>query len=381
MIAGTGRTTMSKPLITKSSRVLIPHDDLIRASWDRALGSGLNPDSVIVNESAPDVDTKSELAEAARKVIDTTAALLDDTNTWISFADPQGVVTYEWAASGGFRKELDRLNVVRGAIINESVVGTSGVALALASEQTVMVSGGEHFNSRWRDLVCAASPVMHPLTAEVLGAVNITCMASDENKHLRIALRTLVNGFQQVLSQGLRSQQRRLLDAHIRTKEVTKSPVITLDSGMIIEDKELEGLRLTHAEIREFVGNLRPDARNAIMPNGRKVNIIRHKSDGLETIFSIVFDPIEIQTFSMNLLASAVPNLVGQPELKLLDRVERDAILATLRMSKGNKSIAAQTLGVSRGTLYERIRKYGLVEFLRPEDQENIYLMPKNKNF
>jgi transcriptional regulator of acetoin/glycerol metabolism len=354
---------LSNSVVSQSPRVLIPHDDLIRDSWDRALRNGLRPDSVDVIEHNTDFDTKSELAEAARKVIDTTAALLDDTNTWISFADPHGVVTYEWAASGLFRQELDRANVVRGALINESVVGPSGVSLALAAQQTVRVTGDEHFNTRWRNLVCAASPILHPMTSQVLGAVNITCMAVDENRHLRIALRTLVTGFQQVLSLGMRSGQRRLLDSHIRTKEVTRSPVITFDSSMVIEDKEVEGLRLTHGEIRRFVESLRPECRTSQLPSGQKVTLIRHKLDGLETITSLVFDPLAVAQLVAQEGISA-DGSGGARELKLLETVERDAILTTLRASAGNKSTAAQILGVSRGTLYERIRKYGLVEFL-----------------
>ncbi|MDY7557589.1 helix-turn-helix domain-containing protein [Cryobacterium sp. 10C3] len=184
----------------------------------------------------------------------------------------------------------------------------------------------------------------------------------EENKHLRIALKTVVNGFQQILASGMRSQQRRLLDAHLKTKHITKCPVITVDSNTIIFEKDLEGQNYTHGVIRAFIQDLRPDTRQGRMPNGRRVTVVRHNGDG-EEFYSLVFDPIEIYAPS----ASVPPVLGALPnkylDLKLLERMERETILSTLISLHGNKSLAAEMLGISRGTLYERIRRYGLAEF------------------
>ncbi|MBI4617709.1 MAG: sigma-54-dependent Fis family transcriptional regulator [Planctomycetes bacterium] len=43
-----------------------------------------------------------------------------------------------------------------------------------------------------------------------------------------------------------------------------------------------------------------------------------------------------------------------------VERVERHAILEALRQGGGNRSRAAQSLGISRGSLYNKMRKYGL---------------------
>ncbi|MHC1711138.1 MAG: sigma-54-dependent transcriptional regulator [Solidesulfovibrio sp.] len=44
---------------------------------------------------------------------------------------------------------------------------------------------------------------------------------------------------------------------------------------------------------------------------------------------------------------------------KQLDDLEREAILATLRESGGNKSEAARVLGITRATLHKKLKKYG----------------------
>jgi transcriptional regulator of acetoin/glycerol metabolism len=341
----------------------IPREDLIRQSWDRALVLGLHPEGIGAS-ALSEIDVEmGELAQAATKVINATASTLDGTNTWISFADAQGAITYQWSANDSFRKEMDRVNVVQGAVIDERAVGPSGIAIALASSQPVTVSGDEHFNPYWRKLVCAASPVVHPLTNQVVGAVNITCLAIEENKHLRIALRTVVNGFQQILASGMRSQQRQLLDAHLKSKHITKCPIITVDSNTMIIEKDLESQNFTHSTIREFTQNLRPDTKHGRLPNGRRVTVVRHQGAAGEEFYSLVFDPSEIYPVLSN----------GQPgddslskaylDLKLLERAERDTILSTLISLHGNKSLSAEVLGISRGTLYERIRRYNLVEF------------------
>jgi len=41
-----------------------------------------------------------------------------------------------------------------------------------------------------------------------------------------------------------------------------------------------------------------------------------------------------------------------------LAEIERQSILAALRRAKGNKSRAAAALGLSRGALYTRLRRF-----------------------
>lgn len=345
-------------------RSSVPHADLIQQSWDRAFEFGLDPDSVQIVEVGDTEGDSSELARAAMKVINATASTLDDTNTWISFANTSGAITYQWAANSTFRKELDRVNVVHGAVISEKVVGPSGVSIALASGQPVIVTGAEHFNTNWRELVCAASPVIHPLTDQVVGAINITCRAVEENKHLKIALKTVVNGFQQILASGMRSQQRRLLDAHLSTKRLMKRPVVTFDANTMIIEKDLEGQNITHREVQAFIENHRHGSNKVRLPNDRFVTIVRHEGVDSEKLYSLVFDSAEGQPGYLLGDLTDFGQHHSEPGMKLLERVERDAILATLINLKGNKSLAAETLGISRGTLYERIKQYRLNDYM-----------------
>lgn len=330
-------------------------DHLIRDSWNRARLLGLDPEALKIERIDPLID--EHVSRSARRVIDATATSLDDTNTWISLANLDGAITYQWAATEVFRKQLDRLNVGEGAVINEELVGPSGIAIALKSSSQVVVKGNEHYHTRWRNLVCAASPVIHPLTQEVLAAVNVTCLAVEQNKHLRIALKTVTGGIQQLLALGLRSQQRQLIDAHAQTKNASRAPVITLNEETLIIERDLEFLELSPREIRRSVDELNPSARETRLPTGHLVRVVRHELGPSSTGVSLVLDRAAFQRSLRWRTISETADIRLSP----LEHAERKTISSVLIAANGNKKTAADILGISRGTLYDRLHRYGLV--------------------
>jgi transcriptional regulator with PAS, ATPase and Fis domain len=61
-----------------------------------------------------------------------------------------------------------------------------------------------------------------------------------------------------------------------------------------------------------------------------------------------------------DLPATSSPNTPLQPLGDIVQDAERRALIAALAASKGNKSMAAQMLGVSRTTFYEKLERHGL---------------------
>ncbi len=59
--------------------------------------------------------------------------------------------------------------------------------------------------------------------------------------------------------------------------------------------------------------------------------------------------------------ASVHHEIVIPPEGKALAMVEREAVLATLEITGGNRSAAARILGISRPTLARKLREYGVM--------------------
>jgi len=58
--------------------------------------------------------------------------------------------------------------------------------------------------------------------------------------------------------------------------------------------------------------------------------------------------------------ASASPNADSDTSFTLLEGVERNAIVQTLKETGGNKLETAKRLGIGRQTLYNKIKAYGI---------------------
>lgn len=250
----------------------------IAASWTRSTEAPTHADQLDARE---EFDPDDPLARTARRVLHGFEDALSGTTTWVSVTDSRGVVTYEWSSTLELRSLLSQMAVSAGVVLDERTVGTNGVGLALATRSPSIVRGSEHFNSRWHSLACAATPVLHPLTQELIGVVNITCLLSEQNQHLKITLELMVAGIREAFAAGLRSA-----GAH------PAGPVFT------------------------------PGA--AAVAAGRRG--------------------------------------AGSGPLGPIEQAEYEVIRSVLRDVEGNKSEAAARLRISRGTLYERLRRYGITD-------------------
>jgi DNA-binding NtrC family response regulator len=63
---------------------------------------------------------------------------------------------------------------------------------------------------------------------------------------------------------------------------------------------------------------------------------------------------------SGNELPEDVRSRAPRRRLSHMERLELDAIMASLRQTSGNKSAAADLLGISRATLYRKVRRFGV---------------------
>ncbi|MBM4053504.1 MAG: response regulator [Planctomycetes bacterium] len=86
---------------------------------------------------------------------------------------------------------------------------------------------------------------------------------------------------------------------------------------------------------------------------------IRELSHTLEYAFAICNDPI----ITLNYIPSELKNIRSaeiSPQGKIRKENDRDTVVQILEKTGGNKSKAAQLLGINRRTLYNKMKKYGL---------------------
>lgn len=307
------------------------------------------------------IEEQLSLFSVGRRALTSTQTALEGTTTWLAITNASGKVTYDWAAEPTLRRHLARADVTEGADLAQRSAGKNGVGVALATRATTIVNGTDHLDERMHKLICAASPILHPLTRKLLGAVNVTSLAGEPNPHLRIALKMLLDGIHDSLRRLSCVRHQRLLDAHLRVKAGTGAAVVTLDRYTMIAEDGLAGLPLDREQLWGLVEEAGPLSREFVLPMGIRAQLVPvvppHTTEGC----SLVLSRLDVAGLARSVSrGSAAPKAVALPALGQLERAEREIIASVLRECLGNKSDAAERLRISRGTLYERIRRYGL---------------------
>jgi transcriptional regulator of acetoin/glycerol metabolism len=296
-----------------------------------------------------------ELARAAAPVLRRAEDALTDTTSWLALADPSAVIIYEWASSSRLKRELARADVGSGALLAETLVGVNGVGTALALRSATLVRGSEHANERWASLACAASPIVHPITRELMGVVNVTCLVEDENSHLRITLNSLVDGIQSELASRARSRHQRLLDAHLRVVQAATGPVATLDPFTMIVEDRFGAVPADRESLWALVEAAGAHATEVTLPTGQRIHMVPVSPGRITEGCSLIFGRSAAGTGVMS-----DPSRFRRERLGPLEIAEFDVITDALQRNGGNKVHTAQQLQISRGTLYERLRRYGI---------------------
>jgi transcriptional regulator of acetoin/glycerol metabolism len=307
------------------------------------------------------IEEQVSLFSVARRALTSTEAALEGTTTWLAITDANGKVTYDWAAEPSLRRHLARADVSEGADLAQRSAGKNGVGVALATRAPTVVHGTDHLDERMHKLVCAASPILHPITRKLLGAVNVTSLAAEPSPHLKVALNMMLSGIQDSLTRLSCARHQRLLDSHLRVKAGTGAAVITLDRHTMIAEDGLGGLSLDREQLWSFVEEAGPFTREFVLPMGIRAQIVPVVPPQTTEGCSLVLSRLDLAGLARSVArGSAAPRVVTPPALGQLERAEREVIASVLRECHGNKSDAAERLRISRGTLYERIRRYGL---------------------
>jgi transcriptional regulator of acetoin/glycerol metabolism len=195
--------------------------------------------------------------------------------------------------------------------------------------------------------------VIHPITRRVAGMVNVACPTEDANHLLLVAVRALVDGVTTALHEAATTRQRRMLDAHLSMRSASAGPVVTLDrQTMIVEDDAAE-LGLDRSALWAAALEAGPSASEIALTDGLRARLYPVAPGRLEDVVVLV------------LARGSAPH--GGPSgsatagrLRPLEQAEVRVITDTLAECGGNKSEAAARLGISRGTLYQRLRRYHL---------------------
>jgi transcriptional regulator of acetoin/glycerol metabolism len=282
---------------------------------------------------------------------------LEATVSWVSFADEHGTISIEWSTEKNIATAIRSLSLGAGADLSMDDAGLNGIGDAIATRSLSVVRGTEHDDEKFHELVCAAAPVLHPLTGEICGIVTVTGHLRSPNSHVAIALKLITAQIRAELGKGLAPKSLLLADAHRRVKAHFPNAVATFDANTLISESGLapQLVSIDRQELWESTSRLSASATEVKLPSGPRVRVVPVTKGTWEDGASAIFDVLRPDAVGDQTLVD--PD--GQ-RLTPLEIAERNVIATVLSQCEGNKSDAADRLGLSRGTLYARIRRYGL---------------------
>lgn len=155
----------------------------ISSSWERSQLASISSEL----EAAPlneKIQISNQLNNALEQSKSELSHIARQSSMVIAVADIGSTIVWS-AASGKMQKEAEKVHFVQGGRWGEEIVGTNALALSLKTQQSSCVFSCEHFMSSVQDWVCYATPIVHPVTQELIGVVDLS---TTWNKHNSLGL-------------------------------------------------------------------------------------------------------------------------------------------------------------------------------------------------
>ncbi len=241
-------------LVTAAPGPPQPVRSVVWESWRRSLGNGVDPDGV-----APPVDLLDDDLEAHRAahplapVLPVIRRLLvedaEDDRMIVAVTDAAGRMLWV-EGDARLRTRAAGMNFVEGARWAEDVAGTNAPGTALALDHAVQIYGSEHYRRPVQPWSCSAAPVHHPVTGELLGAIDVTGGDHVASPHVL----TLVRATVAAVEAELRWLHRASMDVRPTAPPVAPRPaprleVLGRDRARLVLPSGPVQLSLRHSEL------------------------------------------------------------------------------------------------------------------------------------
>jgi transcriptional regulator of acetoin/glycerol metabolism len=182
-IAQARRTLLSEG--RSSSSLVSPW---VERSWQRCLQQGMAPDRfaefdvITSSHSRNTLDANAHLVQTAKPLLENLGRAIGNTGYFVILANQHGVVVDVNGAIDRSDRRADLITRI-GTDLSEQRVGTTAIGTALTEQQPVWLHRGEHFFSNTAVYSCAGAPVLGPNGACV-GMLDLTAIDAVERPEL-----------------------------------------------------------------------------------------------------------------------------------------------------------------------------------------------------
>ncbi len=291
----------------------------IAASWFRSMVKhGLDPGQQSAPEylSANDIYKRNQalgrVAVIAKPKLDQLFALVGSSGCGVVLTDRQGVIV-DHRFEGADMQVFHGWGLGAGADWSEAAQGTNGIGTCLTERREVIIHRDQHFMASNIAMSCIDAPV-YGAEGEIVAALDVSSARADQT--------ATMNG---MISELVRQAARSIETDNFQDK--------FSDARVLIVNDPTDGVSLLAANADDIVIGATRAARRAF---------------GLETEGALKPVPLG--------------DLIGQDKTtKGFERAQHAAVKRALVRADGNVSLAARELGVSRATLYRRMKRLGIV--------------------
>lgn len=156
-------------------------------SWSRCHTIGLNPEqkearTALTSFELEQLLSESDLYQAAKPIIDSIFDKLIGTGYIVTLNDENGKMLYLKGEPDIVRK-TEKVNFAPGMDWSEHAAGTNAIGTSIVSKKPIQVFSAEHFCEGFHQMTCSSSPIFHPYTKQVIGAIDFTGLWPSTQPH------------------------------------------------------------------------------------------------------------------------------------------------------------------------------------------------------
>src|SRR5664279_3826277 len=150
----------------------------VAESWFRSAAAGVQADTVdapitLPGDALRDDREAHPLAQVFPLLDDVLGQAARDCDAIMAVSDAAGQLLWI-CGSPGLLRRAESIGFVEGSNWDERLAGTNAPGMALALDESVRVTGAEHFRRSMKRWSCAATPIHDPTTSALLGVLDIT---------------------------------------------------------------------------------------------------------------------------------------------------------------------------------------------------------------
>jgi transcriptional regulator of acetoin/glycerol metabolism len=219
---------------------------LVADSWRRSIAAGVAPDAggaplLLRADELEAARENSPLALAVTAIAEALGDLDSDGGYMVAIADADA--TLLWVSGDPAVRERARaMRFQEGAAWSERTTGTNAVGTAAALDHAVQIFSAEHLVEAVHDWTCAAAPIHDPVTAEVLGVVDLTSQLRAAHPHTLSAAALAAQAAEAMLRVRLLERSANLRERWEAVTAGRRAPSILVDSyGRVLASRGAGG--------------------------------------------------------------------------------------------------------------------------------------------